>query len=69
MCYSDVTPFLQKLETGADAGATPDFNTQHKCVNFDKIQNWAKANKAKIAKDQGKGGTQSNDEHGHDHAS
>jgi hypothetical protein len=38
MCYADVTPFLHELEPGAELGATPDFNTQHKCKRFDKFK-------------------------------
>jgi hypothetical protein len=37
-CFGDVTPLLVKL--GGPAGAKADFNTHHKCRNFEKIENW-----------------------------
>ncbi|KAL9612137.1 MAG: hypothetical protein Q9167_003253 [Letrouitia subvulpina] len=37
-CWGDVTPLLIRL--GGPAGAKADFNTHHKCRNFDKIEEW-----------------------------
>ncbi|KAG0646873.1 Cyclochlorotine biosynthesis O [Hyphodiscus hymeniophilus] len=60
MCYADVTPFLHVIEPGAELGATPDFNTQHRCKNFDNVQQWARDNHARAADGQNVAG-------GHDH--
>jgi len=49
MCYADVTPFLHRVEPGAELGATPDFNTQHKCKKYDKIQDWQRNHHARAA--------------------
>lgn len=38
MCWGDVTPLLIRL--GGPAGAKADFNTHHRCRNFDKLENW-----------------------------
>ena len=37
-CWGDVTPLLMRL--GGPAGARADFNTHHKCRNFDKLEDW-----------------------------
>lgn len=50
MCYADITPFLHLTEPGAELGATPDFDTQHKCKKYDKIQEWQRSNHARAAK-------------------
>ncbi|KIM96851.1 hypothetical protein OIDMADRAFT_169633 [Oidiodendron maius Zn] len=62
MCYSDITPFLHRIEPGAELGATPDFDTQHKCKKYDKIQEWQRNNHARAAKGQG-----AEAGHGHSH--
>ena len=57
-----MTPFLHETEPGAELGATPDFNTQHRCKKYDKIQAWQRAHHARAATGQtgeGHGG------HGH----
>lgn len=41
-CASDVTPYLMKRDTQKPLGIDPDFNTQHKCRNFDAIHAWTK---------------------------
>lgn len=61
MCHADVTPFLHVLEPEAELGATPDFNTQHKCKKFDKIQEWQRAHHARAAAGQ-------TEVHGHEHS-
>jgi hypothetical protein len=61
MCYADITPFLHKTEPGAELGATPDFNTQHKCRKFENVQEWARSHHAKAAEGQTAGS-------GHDHS-
>lgn len=38
MCWGDVTPLLIRM--GGPAGAKADFNTHHRCRNFDKLENW-----------------------------
>ncbi|KAE9980044.1 hypothetical protein BLS_009226 [Venturia inaequalis] len=38
MCWGDVTPLLIRL--GGPAGAKADFNTHHRCRNFDKLEDW-----------------------------
>jgi len=52
MCYADITPFLHTTEPGAELGATPDFNTQHRCKKFDSVQEWARTHHAKAAEGQ-----------------
>ncbi|KAI4215178.1 MAG: hypothetical protein LQ351_002493 [Letrouitia transgressa] len=37
-CWGDVTPLL--IRQGGPAGGKADFNTHHKCRNFDKIEKW-----------------------------
>ncbi|KAL2277824.1 hypothetical protein FJTKL_15115 [Diaporthe vaccinii] len=41
-CASDVTPYLMRRDTQKPLGIDPDFNTQHKCRNFDAIHAWTK---------------------------
>ncbi|CCF34128.1 hypothetical protein CH063_01083 [Colletotrichum higginsianum] len=38
MCFADVTPLMVRL--GGPAGARADFNTHHKCRDFNKISDW-----------------------------
>jgi len=57
MCTSDITPYLQMYDNKTKSGVTPDFNTQHKCRNFDKIHEWAEKNKARPETDWGFHGT------------
>ena len=52
MCYADVTPFLHEVSEGAELGATPDFNTQHRCKNYDSIQQWARDHHARASEGQ-----------------
>lgn len=41
MCHSDVTPVLLKWDSYYDPPrASPDFNSHHRCRNFDKILEW-----------------------------
>ncbi len=40
-CVADVTPYLTKRDPKRPLGIDPDFNTQHKCRDFDKIRRWA----------------------------
>ncbi|KAJ4397178.1 hypothetical protein N0V93_001402 [Gnomoniopsis smithogilvyi] len=42
MCWGDVTPLLVRL--GGAAGARADFETHHKCRNFDKLEDWIEEN-------------------------
>ncbi|KAF2657404.1 hypothetical protein K491DRAFT_677238 [Lophiostoma macrostomum CBS 122681] len=41
-CFGDVTPLFIKL--GGHAGSKADFNSHHKCRNFDKIESWIDEN-------------------------
>ncbi|KAJ6437210.1 FluG domain-containing protein [Purpureocillium lavendulum] len=41
-CTSDVTPYLILRDPKRPLGIDPDFQTQHKCRNFEKIQEWAR---------------------------
>lgn len=41
-CYGDVTPLF--VRNGGHAGAKADFDTHHKCRNFDKIEAWIDEN-------------------------
>lgn len=41
-CFGDVTPVFVRL--GGHAGAKADFNSHHKCRNFDKIEGWIDEN-------------------------
>ncbi|KAL6690465.1 hypothetical protein J3F84DRAFT_353365 [Trichoderma pleuroticola] len=40
-CTSDVTPYLMLTDKRRPLGIDADFNTQHKCRNFEKIREWA----------------------------
>lgn len=40
-CKVDVTPYLNVLNPERPLGVEPDFNTQHKCINFEKVRAWA----------------------------
>lgn len=42
MCWGDVTPLLVRL--GGPAGARADFETHHKCRDFNAIENWIENN-------------------------
>ncbi|KAH8879266.1 hypothetical protein GQ53DRAFT_855067 [Thozetella sp. PMI_491] len=46
MCHGDVTPILVLSDPTAPLGARADFNTHHKCRNFDKISDWITEHKA-----------------------
>ena len=37
-CWGDVTPLLIRL--GGPIGFRADFNTHHRCRNFDKLEDW-----------------------------
>ncbi|KAI1119431.1 hypothetical protein F5Y14DRAFT_395268 [Nemania sp. NC0429] len=41
-CKADIDLYLVKVDTRTPLGIDPDFNTKHKCVNFEKIHQWAK---------------------------
>ncbi|KAH8888133.1 hypothetical protein GQ53DRAFT_725324 [Thozetella sp. PMI_491] len=41
-CKVDLTPYLIMTDNRRPLGINTDFNTRHKCVNFDKIHAWAK---------------------------
>jgi hypothetical protein len=44
MCHGDITPLLIREDLKAPTGQSLDFNTHHKCRNFDKISDWADLN-------------------------
>jgi Mycotoxin biosynthesis protein UstYa len=46
MCTADVTPFFTIMDDTAKSGKRPDFNTQHKCRNFDKLKDWMRGHTA-----------------------
>jgi hypothetical protein len=48
MCYGDVTPVMLQYNRATGARQT-DFNTHHKCRNFDKISEYLEANGADVA--------------------
>ncbi|GAW23811.1 hypothetical protein ANO14919_133880 [Xylariales sp. No.14919] len=41
-CSADVSPYLIKNDPKRPLGIDPDFNSQHKCRDFDAIQKWAR---------------------------
>ncbi|KAI0468035.1 hypothetical protein F4859DRAFT_222768 [Xylaria cf. heliscus] len=43
-CKADIEPYLVRKDERLPLGIDPDFNTQHKCVNFEKLRKWAKEN-------------------------
>ncbi|KXX81085.1 hypothetical protein MMYC01_202794 [Madurella mycetomatis] len=48
-CTSDVTPYLIKRDARRPLGIDPDFNTQHKCRDFQRIHKWAKEHELKTS--------------------
>ncbi|CAJ2504757.1 Uu.00g121510.m01.CDS01 [Anthostomella pinea] len=40
MCNADVTPLLILLDDSSEHGTAADFNTHHKCRNWDKLLDW-----------------------------
>lgn len=44
MCFGDTTPLLIREDPDAPAGARADFDTHHKCRNFDKLEEWIDTN-------------------------
>ncbi|KAK4455388.1 hypothetical protein QBC34DRAFT_374227 [Podospora aff. communis PSN243] len=48
-CASDVTPYLIKRDPRRPLGIDPDFNTQHKCRDFERIHRWAKNHELKVS--------------------
>lgn len=40
MCYGDITPVLIYEDAASAIGRRADFNTHHKCRNFDKIRDF-----------------------------
>ncbi|KAF4625989.1 hypothetical protein G7Y89_g12182 [Cudoniella acicularis] len=43
-CTSDVTPYMEVLSAQSPGGRQLDFDTQHRCRNFDNIREWYKRN-------------------------
>ncbi|KAI0514737.1 hypothetical protein F5B22DRAFT_610544 [Xylaria bambusicola] len=41
-CTADVSPFLIKSDPKRPLGIDPDFNSQHKCRDFEAIRKWAR---------------------------
>ncbi|KAI8627968.1 hypothetical protein F5Y19DRAFT_465573 [Xylariaceae sp. FL1651] len=41
-CKVDITPYLNVIAPETLLGLDVDFNTQHKCIDFDKIRSWAR---------------------------
>ncbi|KUJ15076.1 uncharacterized protein LY89DRAFT_589180 [Mollisia scopiformis] len=39
-CFGDVTPLFIREDPDAPAGARADFDTHHKCRNFEKLEEW-----------------------------
>ncbi|KAI1296023.1 hypothetical protein F5Y03DRAFT_399033 [Xylaria venustula] len=48
-CKADIVPYLVRTNERLPLGIDTDFNTQHKCVNFEKIHKWAKENELDTA--------------------
>lgn len=46
MCAADVTPMLVLKDESKESGTSADFNTFHKCRNFDAILEWQNAHNA-----------------------
>ncbi|KAI6322301.1 hypothetical protein MCOR29_004806 [Pyricularia oryzae] len=44
MCWGDVTPLLVRLDGQGHDGRRADFDTHHKCRNWDKIESWMDEN-------------------------
>lgn len=40
MCFADITPVLVREDPVSPLGSRADFNTHHKCRNFEKIEQW-----------------------------
>jgi hypothetical protein len=44
MCHSDVTPLLMLNEPSNAFGRKADFNSHHRCRNYDNIKQWVREN-------------------------
>ncbi|KJZ71930.1 hypothetical protein HIM_08686 [Hirsutella minnesotensis 3608] len=44
MCSSDVTPFFIRVDPNKPLGQSADFNSHHRCRNFQKINSWMDEN-------------------------
>ncbi|CAI6340615.1 unnamed protein product [Periconia digitata] len=42
-CHGDTTPYLMRYKNGTRTGEEPDFDTTHRCRDFDSLTRWAKA--------------------------
>jgi hypothetical protein len=40
MCFADVTPILMLNDPESPEGIRANFRSQHKCRNFDRIEEW-----------------------------
>ena len=40
MCFADVTPILMLDDPESPEGIRANFRSQHKCRNFDRIEEW-----------------------------
>ncbi|KAF2771673.1 hypothetical protein EJ03DRAFT_308444 [Teratosphaeria nubilosa] len=47
MCHADVSPISFHINVPASTGIFPRLATTHTCRNFEKIQDWAKAHRAR----------------------
>jgi hypothetical protein len=41
MCTADVTPILLSIDPAEPLGASPDFETLHRCRNINSLLDWA----------------------------
>ena len=44
MCYADITPLFVSEDPHSPTGERADFNTHHRCRNFDQIEEWVDNN-------------------------
>lgn len=61
MCNADVTPLLIAVDDGKDPMGVADFNTHHKCRNWDQIVAWQDAHNIEMEP----GATEEAAAHGH----
>ncbi|TKX26560.1 hypothetical protein C1H76_1092 [Elsinoe australis] len=40
MCYGDTTPMLVEIDPSAPIGERSDFDSRHRCRNYEKIRSW-----------------------------
>ena len=51
MCAGDVTPILSEVAPEEKGGYRPDFNTMHKCRDFEGIREWVDGHLTDLPRD------------------